>query len=88
MYGESFRPKINFMGLYDSVNSSIEVDPKDLIVDPTFVKQTSHMIAADEKRAAFPADSVIDPSMPRPSNVNEVMARGVHANIGAATETV
>jgi uncharacterized protein (DUF2235 family) len=86
--GERVPLRINFMGLFDTVASvggpSRHAGWASELAIPAEVERCVHYVSAHEVRAAFPLDSVrIDRSYP--SNCEEVVYPGVHADVGAAT---
>jgi RHS repeat-associated protein len=82
IYGERLSDaNIVFVGLFDTVLASEEATPKDLNLDPLFVKNAVHFVAADEFRPAYPVQSIMNPQAPA-GNFEEYFLRGAHASIG------
>jgi hypothetical protein len=84
-FGTRVPLQINFLGLFDTVASvggpKLHADwAKDLRIPPA-VKRCVHLVSGHEVRQAFPLDSIAL-NGEYPSNSEEVVYPGVHADVG------
>ncbi|MBO7166436.1 MAG: DUF2235 domain-containing protein [Kiritimatiellae bacterium] len=67
---------VEYLGVWDTVDASLEVRGEKLIDVPELVKKARHAVAADEKRCFF------EPVVMRGKNCEEKFFPGVHQDIG------
>lgn len=67
---------VEYLGVWDTVDASLEVRGERLIEVPSLVKQARHAVAADEKRCFF------EPVVMKGKNCEEKFFPGVHQDVG------
>jgi uncharacterized protein (DUF2235 family) len=68
--------EVEYLGVWDTVDSTLEVDGDKIINLPPLVKYARHAVAADEKRRFF------EPLEMRGENCEEMFFPGVHQDVG------
>lgn len=79
---------IRFMGIYDTVDARgvpwLSTPQSDLAIDPKFVRNTVHLVAANEYRANFDSVSACYSATSCAPNIQEYFIPGAHSDIGGS----
>ncbi|MDZ4819533.1 MAG: DUF2235 domain-containing protein [Planctomycetota bacterium] len=79
---------IRFMGIYDTVDARgvpfASTPSSDLTIDPKFVRNTVHLVAANEYRTNFDSVSACYSATSCASNIQEYYIPGAHSDIGGS----
>ncbi len=79
---------IRFMGIYDTVDARgvpfLSTPQSDLAIDPKFVRNTVHLVAANEYRTNFDSVSACSSATSCASNIQEYFIPGAHSDIGGS----
>ncbi len=76
------------MGIYDTVDARgvpfVSTPQSDLSIDPTFVRNTVHLVAANEYRTNFDSVSACQSATSCAPNIQEYFIPGAHSDIGGS----
>ncbi len=79
---------IRFMGLYDTVDARgvpfVSTPQSDLAIDPKFVRNTVHLVAANEYRTNFDSVSACQSAKICAPKIQEYFIPGAHSDIGGS----
>lgn len=79
---------VRFMGLYDTVDARgvpfLSTPQSDLAIDPKFVRNTVHLVAANEYRMNFDSVSACQSATSCAPNIHEYFIPGAHSDIGGS----